>query len=560
MKPAICLNLFYLVFIAILSASSVAQVHDPRALQADPKTAKKPIAPILDGLGTREFKVTTNNPKSQLFFNQGVRLNAAFNHSEALRSFKEAVRLDPENAMAYWGWALVLGPNLNLPMQDEVVGQAYQAVQSALALKDKVSERERDYIEALAVRYRAEAVSDRSALDQAYVDKMRDLVAKYPDDLDAKVYYAAAIMNTNPWDYWYQDGSPKPHTEIVMQTLAEVIQQDPQHPAAHHYLIHTVEAFRPELGVNSADALRNLMPGAGHLVHMPSHIYMRVGRYADSYKANQAAIKVDKKYITQCQVQGMYPLTYYPHNWHFLTWSAMFLGRYEDAMHAARQVVEQIPAGEMGNTWALNESFRSQPMFVLARFGRWDDILNEQAPAENEIFMTGVWHYIRGLAFANLNDIDKAQAEQQKLQTLQQKIVADTEYYIGFGAAGGLLEIANETLQGEILVAKKNYAEGIGHLQRAVRLQDGLAYNEPPDWYFPVRHYLADALLVSGAPAEAEVIYWQDLQMNPNNGYALYGLLNSLNAQGKKDTAAVIEKRFKKAWQDADMQLTSSKF
>ena len=336
------------IFSAVLlfsAAPGLAQIHDPKALEADPRTATGPIAPVLSGLGNHHFPVTTQNDRSQYFFNQGFRLTMGFNHSEALRAFKEAARLDPNNAMAYWGWALVLGPNLNLPMQADVMPQAYAAIQTAQRLKDRVSARERAYIEALATRYSNGPEVDRGLLDRAYVQAMKKLMAQYPDDLDAATLYAAAIMNTNPWDYWYPDGTPKPQTKVVMATLQSVIERNSDHAGAHHYLIHTVEAFRPELGVTSADRLGKLMPGAGHLVHMPAHIYMRVGRYTDSYAANVAAIKADEGYITQCRAQGLYPLGYYPHNIHFLVWSAMFMGRSQAALAAARKVAAKIPQG-----------------------------------------------------------------------------------------------------------------------------------------------------------------------------------------------------------------------
>lgn len=389
---------------------------------------------------------------------------------------------------------------------------------------------------------------------------MAGLVNRYPDDLDAAVLYAAAIMNTNPWDYWYRDGSPKSHTQVVMDILQSVIEQNPNHAGAHHYLIHTVEAYRPELGIASADRLGTLMPGAGHLVHMPAHIYMRVGRYADSYRANSQAIRADEGYITQCRAQGLYPLGYYPHNIHFLAWSAMFMGLSEKALEAARKVAEKIPENLQENTWGLNETFLSQPLFVMVRFGRWDEILFEPPPQRSGHYMNAVWRYARGLAHLNLGKIRQANQELKQLSRLRQQIEQDSDYYIGFGAATTLVEIAEEVLTGEIAASEKDYYNAIAHLEKAVRLEDGLMYNEPPDWYFPVRHALGAVLLEAGFPAEAEVVYWEDLRRNPENGYSLFGLKQALEAQGKSTTAAVIEGRFKKAWIDADTQLTTSRF
>jgi tetratricopeptide (TPR) repeat protein len=312
-------------------ASAQAMIHDHRALDAEPTEATAPIAPRLEGLGNYHFTVTTANTESQEFFDQGLRLTYAFNHSEALRAFKEAVRLDPDNAMAYWGWALVLGPNLNLPMVPDVAPQAYKAIQAAIKLKDQVSKKERAYIDALATRYAKNPEEDRAPLDKAYAEAMANLVAQYPDDLDAATLYAASLMNLSPWDYWSLDGSPKENTNKVLETLQSVVERNPNHAGALHYYIHAVEARHPERGEQYADMLGGLMPGAGHLVHMPSHIYMRVGRYADSYEANRRAVEADEQYITQCRAQGLYPLNYYPHNIHFMAWSAMVQGRQDAA-------------------------------------------------------------------------------------------------------------------------------------------------------------------------------------------------------------------------------------
>ena len=550
----------YVTIFLLLTGSASAQVHDPKALNARPLQATGPIAPRLTGLGDHHFKITTKNPQSQYFFDQGYRLTMGFNHSEALRAFKEAVRLDPGNAMAYWGWALVLGPNLNLPMQEGVVAQAYSAIQMAVKLKRQVSVREQAYIEALASRYSNDPKFDRPTLDKAYVDAMASLVRQYPDDLEAATLYAAALMNTNPWDYWYADGTPKPQTEIILSTLQSVIDRNPDHAGAHHYLIHTVETFRPELGVASADKLGKLMPGAGHLVHMPSHIYMRVGRYADSYATNILAVQADESYITQCRAQGLYPLAYYPHNLHFLVWSAMFQGRSKEALVAARQVASAIPENSTENSWALYETFRSQPMFVMVRFGKWAEMLAEPQPDETARFMTGVWHYGRGMAYINQGKVIPAQTELAQLVKLRENAESDQSYYLGFGAAGALLTIAEEVLTGEIAGKQGKYKDAITHLDRAVRLEDGLRYNEPSDWYFPVRHVLGALLLEAGYPAEAEVVYWEDLRRNPKNGYSLFGLKQSLIAQGKTDIANVTNARFIRAWQNADVDLKTSRY
>ncbi len=537
-----------------------AQIHDPKALTADPHTATGPIAPKLAGLGDHHFPVTTNSPDSQAFFDQGFRLTLGFNHSEALRSFKEAARLDPGNAMAYWGIALVLGPNLNLPMQADVVPQAFAASQKAQSLKEKVTARERAYIEALAIRYTADPKADRAPLDADYARAMAKVMQQYPDDTNAATLYAAAVMNTNPWDYWYRDGTPKPGTQDILNTLQAVLAKDPNHAGAHHYLIHLVEAFRPELGIESADRLGSLMPGAGHLVHMPAHIYMRVGRYGDSYDANVKAIAADEGYITQCRAQGLYPLGYYPHNIHFLAWSAMFQGRSQEALSAARKVAARIPDYMQENTWGLNETFLSQPMFVMVRFGLWDQVMAEPQPPEAARFLNGIWHYSRGMAQAHHGQLQRGEKELKALQSIRQQVAGDDTYYIGFGAATTLLDIATEVLAGELEAKDKDFDDALEHLSRAVRLEDSLLYNEPPDWYFPVRHILGAVLMDAQLPAEAEVVYWEDLRRNPQNGFSLFGLQQALKAQNKTNIASEIAKRFQDAWQQADVTLTSSRY
>ena len=555
-----------LIALSILSLTVIAvpvsaSIHDARALAADPAKANGPIAPKLKGLGNYHFKVTTKSSESQHFFNQGLRLTYAFNHSEALRAFKEAARLDPKNAMAYWGWALVLGPNLNLPMIPDVAPQAYDAMQRAVALKGTVSERERAYIEALSRRYADDPAADRAPFDQAYARAMAKVVEKYPDDLDAATLYGASLMNLSPWDYWNLDGSPKINTEEILNTLQSVVDRNPRHAGALHYYIHVVELRHPERGEKHADMLADLMPGAGHLVHMPSHIYMRVGRFADSYEANRRAVLADEDYITQCRSQGIYPLNYYPHNIHFMAWSAMLQGHPERAMDAARKIVAKVPSNLSSdkNVWALYETFLSQPMFVMVRFGMWDAMLAEPKPDIESQFMTGIWHYGRALAYLYTDQMDKALRELVALDAAR-KAMSNVEHYIGFSTAKTLLEIANAVVKGELAYADGSTLVGLAHLERAVRLQDSLRYNEPPDWYFPVRHFLGAMLLDAGRPTEAEVVYAADLRKNPGNGYSLYGLRIALEQQGKKEDALVVGYRFESAWASAAHTLTSSRF
>jgi tetratricopeptide (TPR) repeat protein len=554
-------KIIVLIILSLAVSPASAMIHDARALDADPATADGPIAPVLEGLGDHHFKVTTQSPESQQFFDQGLRLTYAFNHSEVLRAFKEAARLDPQNAMAYWGWALVLGPNLNLPMMAEVAPQAYRAIQKAVSLREKVTARERGYIEALARRYSNQSTTDRKPLDLAYAAAMEKLVGRYPNDLDAATLYAASLMNLSPWDYWNMDGSPKERNDDILNTLQSVVDRNPRHAGALHYYIHAVEARHPERGEPHADMLAGLMPGAGHLVHMPSHIYMRVGRFTDSYNANLRAVSADEDYITQCRTQGIYPLNYYPHNIHFMAWSAMLQGRQDDALKAARKIVEKVPheLSANKNAWALYETFLSQPMFVMVRFGMWKEMLAEQKPDVESQFMTGVWHYGRALAYIHTSQPDMARGELDSLVT-SQKAMGEVEHYIGYATAETLMTIAEETVRGELAYTEGNTMEGLAHLERAVRLEDSLRYNEPPDWYFPLRHFLGAMLLDAGRPIEAEVVYAEDLRRNPDNGYSLFGLQVALKQQGKTADALAVAKRFNRAWSDATHTLTSSRF
>lgn len=533
--------------------------HDENALREDPRLAPGQLAPVLEGLGDHHYPITTNSDRAQFFFDQGLKLTYGFNHKEALRSFKEAARLDPGCAMAYWGWALVLGPNLNLPMSPDVVRQAYEAIQLASARKANVTQKERDYIDALAKRYTNDPQAERAPLDAAYAEAMGRLYAKYPDDPDAATLYAAALMNLSPWNYWTGDGRPRKHTPTIIKALESAIERDPQHEGALHYYIHAVEPVDADQGLKAADSLRKLAPGAGHLVHMPTHIYMQLGRYTESFKLNALAAKADEDYITQCRAQGIYPLNYYPHNVHFQAWAALMQGNSEAAVEAAHKVAAKVPKDLHGNDWALYQTFLSMPLYAYVRFGKWDAILDEPAPPENLIFLSGIWHYARGMAFTRTTKLQMAQEELSTLTAISQNAAVHKEP-IGFGNAETLLTIAREILAGELAARNGNYHDAISHLERAVRIQDSLTYNEPPDWYYPVRHTLGAVLLEAGYPVEAEVVYWQDLRKHRDNGYSLYGLWQSFKAQGRSEEAEQIKTQFQKAWVDADVVLSSSRF
>jgi tetratricopeptide (TPR) repeat protein len=525
--------------------------------QHDVKTTDQ--VPLFDNLGTHHHKITTKMPLAQRYFDQGLRLVYAFNHDEAVRAFKEAARLDPNCAMAYWGIGLALGPNYNLPLDPERNQAAYAATQQAVKLAPKASAAERAYIAALAKRYSLAPGADRKALDRAYADAMREVAHSHPDDTDAATLFAESLMDLRPWALWTLDGQPQPGTLEIVATLEAVLKKDPMHPGANHYYIHAIEASpHPERGLVAAERLHNLVPGAGHLVHMPSHIYMRTGRYGDAADANAQAIKVDEAYIAAAKPSGVYPMMYYPHNIHFFWAAASMEGRSADAIRAAREVTNGV-SPEMVTEMDMLEYFVPTALFALTRFGKWDDILKEPAPPLDQTYATGIWHYARGLALAANGRLDQAAGEQQAVAAAAAAIPPDR--IIGDNTPpAALLHIAAETLAGEIAARRGQTDEAIKHLQEAVRAQDALPYTEPPPWYYPVRQSLGAVLLAAGRPGDAEAVYRDDLQRNPENGWSLYGLWQALRARKAEAEAAAVDERFRKAWARADVRLTASRF
>ncbi len=546
---------------AIGMSFTVSMAAQQDAPQADTESVvvEGQLAPRLQDLGNHVFAVTTSSERAQLFINQGVNLLYGFNHREADRSFKEAARLDPDCAMAYWGMAIALGPNINLPMNPKDEPLARELVEKARSLMDKVSEKEKGYIEALSARYSGEESADRRQYDLAYAEAMKKLHERFPDDTDIATFYAESVMDLSPWNYWSRDGIPYPDTVTIMNVLESVMKQQPDHPGAIHYYIHTVEYSRPALAETGADRLRELVPGAGHLVHMPSHIYRRIGRYHDASVANVAAIAADEDYIVQCRAQGIYPLGYYPHNIHFLWDSATMEGRSEVAIQAAEKASTSIPEGIWRDIPLLHQ-FLVAPLFAYTRFGKWDTILAQPKPPEDSPFWTGVWHYARGLAFTAKGDLEAAEHDRDLLAGIAGLKEMDG-YRVTFSRNGAkaILDIGVAVLSGEIDARRGNIEAAVASLHRGVLLEDNLIYNEPPDWHVPVRQALGAVLLDAGRPAEAEAVYWQDLRTNRENGWALFGLMKSLQAQGKTKEAAAVEERFNKAWSQADVTLVSSR-
>lgn len=538
------------------SPQAGGHVHyaEPAAQQASPTGA---LAPRLQNLGPHTFPVSTRNREARQFMSQGLNLAYAFNHAEARRAFREAARLDPNLAMAYWGQALVLGPNINALMEPNEEPQAYELVQKAMSLRSRASARERAYIEALAQRYSGTA-SDRKPRDRAYADAMREVQRRYPQDLDAAMLYVESMMDLRPWGYWQRDGAPHEGTLEIVAITERVMSRNPRHPAALHMYIHLMESTAPEKAERAADTLLTLMPAAGHMVHMPGHIYQRIGRYADAIRANELAVAADEDYITQCRAQGLYPMAYYPHNIHFLWFSATFDGQGRVAIESARSLASKID-DETLKAVPLLAGFRIVPYYALTRFGRWDDMLKEPEPPAYSPVLRAVWHYARGLSFVATGRTDAAMPELTRLREL----LADEamkQPLFSPNLAGLVLAPAPEVLAGEIAAARGDYASAIAHLERAVRLEDSLVYTEPSEFHYPPRHALGAILLEAGRPAEAETVYWEDLRRNKENGWALFGLLQALRAQQKVDEAALIEARFSKAWTRADVTLTASRF
>src|SRR5262245_24445074 len=480
----------------VLSASA-AQAYDPQS--------ERPKAPLFDGMGNHHHPITTSSKLAQRYFDQGLTLCFGFNHKEAIRSFQGALQSDPDCAMAYWGIAYACGPHVNKPMTKEENDRAWDALQKAIGLKPRATAREQAYVDAVARRYQADFVEDRSALDKAYAAGMRELVNRYPDDLDAQTMFAEALMDTMPWDYWLKDRSPKPETEEAFAALNLVLKRNPNHPGAAHFYIHAVEAGpHPELGLPYADRLRELVPQAGHLAHMPSHIYMRVGQYRDAELANLRAVKADRSYLSSCAAQGFYPGAYYPHNEHFLWYATMFQGRSADALAAARKSATIANENYCGPSKAVEAPrLRHLPWLTYARFGKWDDVLKISRPSVTNDFLIdrAMWHFTRGLAYAAMQQPDNAAREHADLAKLVNSEDAKKLDSPQFPATS-LLAVADYWLAGKVAEARNDSAGAIANLQRAVKAEDALPYMEPAYWPVPVRPALGAVLLKAGQPAE----------------------------------------------------------
>jgi tetratricopeptide (TPR) repeat protein len=520
--------------------------YDTPANYEEPPTPGMPLAPRLQNLGAHTFPVTTSVERAQLFVNQGLNLTYGFNHAEARRAFAEAARLDPTAAMAYWGQALVLGPNINAPMDAANEPVAYALLQKAIALRASASPREQAYIDALAARYTGRA-DDRQQADRAYAAAMGRLVASFPDDLDAQTLYAEALMDLRPWNYWTRDGVAYPETQEIQATLERVLARHENHPGALHLWIHLWESTdTPERAEKEADRLLPLMPGAGHIVHMPAHIYQRVGRHGDVIRVNQLAAKADEDYIAQCRAQGLYPLGYYPHNLHFIWMGATASGQKALAMESAYRLANAIPQEALASVPIL-QGFIVVPYWAMVRFGEWDRILSDAGPRQETPFTLAVWRYARAMALTAKDRLEEAEQELATLKTLVADPALDGQTTFSNNTGKAILRIAPLVVAGEIAAKRKDWDAAVLHLDRAIRYEDSLIYQEPHDWHAPVRQNLAAVLMATGRADEAETVLWEDLKRNPENVWALGALVQALKALNRPAEAEAMNARLEKA-------------
>jgi len=514
-------------------------------------------ATLIAGLGNLSHPIATKSREAQQFFNQGLTFVYAFNHDEAIRSFRRAAELDPAAPMPHWGIALALGPNINLDVDPEREKAAYDAAQKARTLASSARPHERAYVDALTKRYSNDPKADLKALAVQYKDAMREVVKQYPNDLDAATLYAEALMDLRPWQLWSNDGTPADGTGEIVAVLESVLKRDPLHIGANHYYIHAVEASRtPERALTSAQRLDTLVPNAGHLVHMPAHIYMRTGDYHGAVASNAKAAEVDRKYIEATRPGGVYPHMYYNHNLDFLASAAMMTGQFAEARRAADQLVATAtPAlAEM----PMLEPFAAKTMYVLLRFAKWNDVLALPEPDSKFALLTALSHFGRGVAHAALGHLSDAKREHGLYLEARKRIAADLDW--GYNKAVNILVVADNVLAARIAEAEKQPAVAIDAWRKAVAGEDVLNYNEPADWFYPTRESLGAALLRNSNAAAAERVFRDDLERNPKNARSLFGLWQSLAAQNKSADAARAERDFKTAWQRADATLTLSDF
>lgn len=525
------------------------------------------VLPLFEGLGNQQFSITTSSETAQQYFLQGFRLANAFNHLEATRSFRYAIMQDSTCAMCHWGLAYVLGPNYNAAFDATMLAYVREALQKAETYAAGATAKEQALIGAMQLRYPPTIDDDQKTYETAYAEAMRGVARQFPDDDNIQALLAEALMNLHPWDLWETDGRSKPWTPEILSILERTIARNPDHVATIHLYIHATEAalprgvqqYSPYRALAHAGRLPALAPGAGHLVHMPSHTYIRTGDYHQGVLANQAAVAVDSGYVSACHAAGVYPLAYYPHNFHFLAACAALEGNAQTAVDASWRMVEKLDTAAMRQPGLETiQHYYSIPYYVLVKFARWDDILELPRPARDLNYPTAVWRYARGMAFAAKGQIAESQAELADLQLLQQDETTRNYSIWEINKVGALLDIAVDVLAGELAARQGKTGEAIRRLSAAVAIEDELAYNEPPDWFFSVRHQLGPVLLSAGRYAEAERLYRRDLELFPKNGFALSGLYEALQGQGKDKEAGEVKRQLEAAWQFADVKLAAS--
>jgi tetratricopeptide (TPR) repeat protein len=518
------------------------------------ETPKPPTTPLFDGLGHHHRAVTTKSKQAQQYVDQGIVFMYAFNHDEAIRSFRQAAEFDPNCAMAWWGISLANGPHINNPiMPPERSQAAWEALQKARETASKATPTERALIEALGSRYADPPPADRSALEQGYADAMRRVWQEHPNDADVGALFAEAMMDLRPWNLWLPDGTPQPGTAEILTTLRAVLTLDADHPLANHLLIHAVEASpHPSEGLDAADRLRTLVPGAGHLVHMPAHIYARVGRWKEASEANEKAIVADREYRKRSPVQEFYNV-YMAHNHHFLAWASMMQGQSAVSIHAAREMIAGVPPDFLQASAFFADGYMTIALEALMRFGKWDEILQEPAPPAFLPITTAHRFFARGVAYAAKGEVGKAKAERELFRAAVANVTPD--HVVGNNPAQQVLRIAAHLLDGEIAYQEGHLDESVAALTAGVAVEDSLKYNESPDWLQPVRHTLGGVLLEAGKIPEAEAVYRADLERWPENGWALFGLSQCLSLRQADAEAREVEARFAKTWAQADIKL-----
>jgi tetratricopeptide (TPR) repeat protein len=531
----------------LLCVPSIAQDHSAHG-QSKPAT-------LMTGVGNARHPVSTSNPEAQEFFDQGLRLIYDFNHDEAARSFQRAAELDSKLAIAYWGIAEAVGPNYNDPASEERFKQAHQAIQKAVDLSDHASPSEQAYIQAMAKRFPADPKADLKKAAEDYHDAMREVMKKYPDDLDAATLFAESGMNLHPWGLWHVDGTPEAGTEEVVATLESVIRRDPNHLGAIHYYIHATEASsNPERALAYANKLASLAPNAGHIVHMPSHVYIRTGDYEAAVKTNEEAATVDRAYIQASGVQGIYPMMYYSHNLHFIAVCASMNGNYAEAKKNADLLVANV-APHVKDMPPL-EGFMTIPMAVDIRFHKWNEVLAMAEPDPAMKITNGFWHFARGMALAGTGKLNEAEAEYKIVSEAEQNTPPDVVFAAPINnKAKDIMKISEDVLGAKIAMARKDNLQAISLLTAAVAIQDTLKYGEPPDWFFPVRESLGGVLLINGDATGAEKVFRADLDRNPRNPRSLFGLQQALKAQNRNYDAGFVEAEFHDSWKGGDVNV-----